>query len=105
MRLFMVSFIMVSKDSIRCGRATSFEPRAWGHERRVALARSPQLVASAHGGECLPDALFKRLVRVHRHFGIANGFEAGFHFEVEREGSVVRRVRGIRFEVETAASG
>src|SRR5260370_41141255 len=56
-------------------------------------------------GQSLFDALLKRLVRVDRSFVVGDGFEAGFHFKVEREGSVVRRLRGIGFEVEMEASG
>src|SRR6202790_4009935 len=56
-------------------------------------------------GQSLFDALLKRLVSVDRSFGVGDGFEAGFHFKVEREGSVARRVRGIGFEVEMATSG
>ena len=55
--------------------------------------------------ERLLNALLERLVRRDCGFGISDRFEAGFHFEVERERSVVRGVRGIGFEVETAASG
>src|SRR5260370_42250377 len=56
-------------------------------------------------GPSLFDALLKWLVRVDRSFVVGVGFEAGLHFKVEREGSVVRRVRGIGVGAELAASG
>src|ERR1035438_4343011 len=56
-----------------------------------------------HGNQSLLQTLPQRLVRVDRRFGISDRFEAGFHFKVERERSVVRQVRGIAFHVETPA--
>src|SRR5260370_39407243 len=56
-------------------------------------------------GQSLSDALRKRLVSVDRSFGVGDGFEAGLPFQVERDSWVVRGVRGIGFEAETAASG
>src|SRR3984893_27497 len=61
--------------------------------------------SGADRGQSMFEALLKRLVSVDRSFGVGDGCEAGFQCTVEREGSVVRRVRGIGFEVEMAASG
>ena len=57
------------------------------------------------GDERLLDAMLQRLVSGDRRFGIRDRFEAGFHFEVERERPVVRGMRGVGFEIETAAGG
>ena len=50
------------------------------------------LLCRSDSRQSLFDALFERLVSVDRRFGMGNVFEAGFHFKVEREGSVVRGV-------------
>ena len=49
--------------------------------------------------------MIHRLVGGNRRFGISDGLETGFHFEVEREIPVVRGVRGVGLQIETAASG
>ena len=56
-------------------------------------------------GERLLDALRKRLVGRDSRLGISDRFEVGLNFEVEREGSIVRGMRGVGFQVETPASG
>src|SRR5208282_1293658 len=62
-------------------------------------------LSRSHGGQSLLNALFEQLVCVDLCLGISDGFEAASHLEVERESSVVRRVRGVGLEVETPASG
>src|SRR5208283_4277742 len=61
-------------------------------------------LSRSHGGQSLLNALFEQLVCVDLCLGISDGFEAASHLEVERESSVVRRVRGVGLEVETPAS-
>ena len=75
-------------------RASGFEPQS-----------SRSRFGASQCGESLLDALLKRLVGGDRRFGICNRFEAGFHFEIERERPVVRGMRGVGFEVETPAGG
>src|SRR6267378_651844 len=75
-----------------------------GQARETPIAPS-NLLCGSDGGQSLFDAPLKRLVSVDRSSGVGDGFEAGFQFKVERERPVVRGVRGIGFEVKTAASG
>jgi len=51
------------------------------------------------------EAFLGRFVGRNCCFRIGDGFEVGFHFEVERKRAVVRRVRRVGFEVETTPSG
>src|SRR5450756_582607 len=85
---------MMNKDSIRDGKATSYELRAsrsgclfdaalpverrasppgWTGATPVAPPYDP---SGGHGGESLLDALLKRLVSADRRFGIGDRFEA-----------------------------
>src|SRR5208337_683873 len=56
-----------------------------------------------HGNESLCDALLQRPVSADRRLRIRDGLEARFHFQVERERPVARGMRGVGFEIETAA--
>src|ERR1700675_279449 len=108
---------MVSKNSIRCAcrgePGVPARPRCcyrkhwWTLRLRSGQARvaPSNLSCGSDGGQRLLNALLERLVRRDCGFGISDRFEAGLHFEVERESPVVRGVRGVWFEVETTASG
>ena len=53
----------------------------------------------------LLDAEIERLISIDERFCVGDGFEAGLYLEVEREGSIVRRMRSVGLKIETAASG
>jgi len=65
--------------------------------------RRRQPVASAQGSAGLLDAPLNRPVSINNRFRVGDRFESSFHFQVEREGSVMRWVREIARNVETPA--
>src|SRR5271166_3508940 len=69
------------------------------------IAHPEIILLRSDGSQSLLHALLNRLVSIDRRFGIGNRLETGLHFQVEREGSVMRRVRRIGFKIQTTASG
>src|SRR5271157_87868 len=117
LRLFMVTF-RLTQNSIRCALRTMlvwwrvFDPPCTGRSPVTTQQKLRALllfvIADTGCIQSTPrlfDALLNRLVSGDRRFAICDGLEPRLHFQVEREGSVVRGMQRIGFEVETAASG
>ncbi len=73
------------------------------YEQTLALAAMHGNVKE--GIESAVDAVVERLIGVDGGSGVGDGFEAGFDFEIEGEGTVAGGVGRVGAEIETAAGG
>src|ERR1700678_390873 len=85
--LFMMRFFMVRENTVH------------GNSIREPRFRLTQ------GAKRLQEAESETLVGVDDRLCVEDRFEAGFHLEIESEGSILRRMRRVGLEIETTARG